>query len=468
MLDGEAWKAELDCSLTRVTPEARTPYAVVAEFSPGAPPSSTSRWRLKISTWLSVAGRITDRPDAVRIDGSFESVHVRSVPKQRKPYPPLAEAIAHQHVLELRDVTGSMVGFRFPDPLDGIEMTGFHLHFATDDRAWGGHVLSYRVARATVLIDEATDLHVELPPAVIAPIHGTRLDQHEITRLEIGFLSTIPGVSDPVVVILAAGEGTRMRSETPKLLHPICGRPMIGWAVAAAADAGAGKVVVVEGPRRELEPALDGRVEFAVQERPLGTADAVKAAASQIDPDRTVIVLYGDVPLITAETLRALADAHARSGAAATITSIVLDDPSGYGRVVRAPDGTVERVVETKTARRRHRARAPHPRDQCWDLRVRRGRAAAGARRGRNRQRPGRVLPPGRAARAALARADDRRVRDDGRDRDAGRQRSRRACARDAAGPGADPPPAHARRASRSSTPPQPSSTSASRSAATR
>ena len=107
---------------------------------------------------------------------------------------------------------------------------------------------------------------------------------------------------------------------------------------------------MVEGPDRQLEPALDGRVEFAVQERPLGTADAVKAAASQIDPDRTVIVLYGDVPLITAETLRALADAHARSGAAATITSIVLEDPSGYGRVVRAPDGTVERIVETKAA----------------------------------------------------------------------------------------------------------------------
>jgi len=139
-----------------------------------------------------------------------------------------------------------------------------------------------------------------------------------------------------------------MRSETPKLLHPICGRPMIGWAVAAAGEAGAGKVVVVEGPGRELEPVLDGRVEFAIQERPLGTGDAVKAAASQIEPDQTVIVLYGDVPLITAETIRGLADAHARSGAAATITTAVLDDPSGYGRVVRAPDGTVDRIVETK------------------------------------------------------------------------------------------------------------------------
>lgn len=185
VLDGEAWKAELDGSLTRVPLEARTPYAVVAQFDPGAPLEIAEPLEgEEMDPWLRVEGRITDRPDAVRIDGSFESVHVRSVPKQRKPYPPLAEAIAHQHVLELRDVTGSMVGFRFPDPLDGIEMTGFHLHFATDDRAWGGHVLSYRVARATVLIDEATDLHVELPPAVIAPIHGTRLDQHEITRLE--------------------------------------------------------------------------------------------------------------------------------------------------------------------------------------------------------------------------------------------------------------------------------------------
>ena len=185
VLDGEVWKAELDCGLTKVAPEARTPYAVVAEFSPGPPTELTGPIAAEgLEEWLTRAGRVTDRPDAVRIDGSFESVHVRSVPKQRKPYPPLAEAIAHQHVLELQDVAGSMVGFRFPDALDGIEMTGFHLHFATDDRAWGGHVLSYRAARATVLIDEASDLHVELPPAVTAPIHGATLDQHEITRLE--------------------------------------------------------------------------------------------------------------------------------------------------------------------------------------------------------------------------------------------------------------------------------------------
>jgi bifunctional UDP-N-acetylglucosamine pyrophosphorylase / glucosamine-1-phosphate N-acetyltransferase len=158
-----------------------------------------------------------------------------------------------------------------------------------------------------------------------------------------------PVVAAPVVVILAAGQGTRMRSDVPKLLHPLCGRPMIAWPIAAAREAGAAKVVVVDGPERPLEPSLDGEVVIAIQERALGTADAARAAAEQIDPEGMVVVLNGDVPLITAETIRALVDTHARSGAAATIATVVLDDASGYGRVVRGADGTVERVVETKS-----------------------------------------------------------------------------------------------------------------------
>jgi bifunctional UDP-N-acetylglucosamine pyrophosphorylase / glucosamine-1-phosphate N-acetyltransferase len=171
---------------------------------------------------------------------------------------------------------------------------------------------------------------------------------------------TILTVAAPVVVILAAGQGTRMRSAIPKLLHEVCGRPIIAWPVAAARAAGAGKVVVVEGPDRPLQHALegqaalggqltlDGEVKVAVQKEPRGTADAVKAAAGYIDSSDTVIVLNGDHPLITADTLTGLAEAHAHSGAAATLATAVLEDPSGYGRVVRAPDGTVERVVETK------------------------------------------------------------------------------------------------------------------------
>jgi bifunctional UDP-N-acetylglucosamine pyrophosphorylase/glucosamine-1-phosphate N-acetyltransferase len=158
-------------------------------------------------------------------------------------------------------------------------------------------------------------------------------------------------VAAPVVaVILAAGQGTRMRSRTPKLLHPLCGQPMIEWPVAAARDAGAGMIVVVDAPERPLAAVLGYRVVIAVQERPLGTADAARSASAHIDPASTVIVINGDVPLITSETLRGLAEAHARSGAAGTIATSVLEDARGYGRVVRAPDGTVERVVETKAA----------------------------------------------------------------------------------------------------------------------
>jgi acetolactate decarboxylase len=185
VLDGEAWKAELDCTLTRPPHTAKTPYAVVAQFTPGNTIEIDEPLGGEdLERWLQDRHRITDRPDAIRIDGRFQHVHIRSVPRQQRPYPPLADAIAHQHTAELSDVDGTMVGFRFPDPLDGIEMAGFHLHFATDDRARGGHVLSYALHRGAIGIDEASDLHVELPPRVAAPAHGTHLDEQEISRLE--------------------------------------------------------------------------------------------------------------------------------------------------------------------------------------------------------------------------------------------------------------------------------------------
>jgi bifunctional UDP-N-acetylglucosamine pyrophosphorylase/glucosamine-1-phosphate N-acetyltransferase len=141
-----------------------------------------------------------------------------------------------------------------------------------------------------------------------------------------------------------------MRSAVQKLLHPLCGRPIIAWPIAAARAAGAAKIVVVDSPERRLEPTLEDDIVLAVQERPLGTADAVKAAISEIAPGDTVVVLNGDVPLLTARTLTELVEDHERTGAVGTIATMVLEDPAGYGRVVRAPDGTVERVVETKAA----------------------------------------------------------------------------------------------------------------------
>ncbi len=161
-------------------------------------------------------------------------------------------------------------------------------------------------------------------------------------------------VTAPVVVILAAGQGTRMRSATPKLLHPLCGRPVIAWAIAAARAAGARKTVVVGGPDGALAPAVEaaangaGDVVLAVQQEPRGTADAVMSAAEHVERDAPVIVVCGDVPLMTGEALRALAQTHADRGASATMLTMILDDPTGYGRVVRGLDGAVERVVETK------------------------------------------------------------------------------------------------------------------------
>jgi bifunctional UDP-N-acetylglucosamine pyrophosphorylase/glucosamine-1-phosphate N-acetyltransferase len=153
----------------------------------------------------------------------------------------------------------------------------------------------------------------------------------------------------PTMVILAGGSGTRMRSATPKLAHDLCGRPLLAWPVEAARQAGAGAIVVVVPPGDALLGLLaDEDVEFAVQEHPRGTADALAAAAERIDRDRSVIVLAGDVPLVEAGLLRVLTAVHEGSDAAATIVTTRLADPRGYGRVVRGAGGEVERVVETK------------------------------------------------------------------------------------------------------------------------
>ncbi len=149
-------------------------------------------------------------------------------------------------------------------------------------------------------------------------------------------------------VILAAGQGTRMRSELPKVLHELCGRPLVGWPIAAAREAGADRVVVVDGPARALQGPLGGDVRTAVQPVANGTGGALQAAAGEIPADGTVLVLAGDAPLVDGASLRALLEAHGRSGAAATLLTAEHPDPTGYGRIVRDADGLVERIVETK------------------------------------------------------------------------------------------------------------------------
>lgn len=152
----------------------------------------------------------------------------------------------------------------------------------------------------------------------------------------------------PTVLILAAGQGTRMRSSTPKVLHELCGIPMVLWPVRAALAAGAGRVVVVDSPACALRDVLPAGVQLAVQAVSDGTGGAVRAAAEHIAPDAPVVVLSGDVPLVSSEAIGQLVEAHISSGASATMATAVLEDPSSYGRVVRDAHGLVARVVETK------------------------------------------------------------------------------------------------------------------------
>jgi bifunctional UDP-N-acetylglucosamine pyrophosphorylase/glucosamine-1-phosphate N-acetyltransferase len=156
-------------------------------------------------------------------------------------------------------------------------------------------------------------------------------------------------VASPTVLILAAGQGTRMRSQVPKVLHEICGRAMVCWPVQAALEAGAGKVVVVQSPAMALGEVLGDEVTLAVQPQSNGTGGAVIAASEHIDRGAPVVILSGDVPLVSTEAILDLLAAHQATGAGATIASMVLDDPSGYGRVVRDEHGAFERVVETKS-----------------------------------------------------------------------------------------------------------------------
>jgi bifunctional UDP-N-acetylglucosamine pyrophosphorylase / glucosamine-1-phosphate N-acetyltransferase len=154
----------------------------------------------------------------------------------------------------------------------------------------------------------------------------------------------------PTVVILAAGEGTRMRSALPKVLHPICGRPMILWPLLAARAAGAERVIVVDNPKRMLREHLPDDVEVAIQQQPRGTGDAVAAAAPLLDPDAPVLVVNGDMALLTGEAVAAQVAEHEATGAALTLGSVELSDPTGLGRVIRGADGAVERIAESKAA----------------------------------------------------------------------------------------------------------------------
>jgi bifunctional UDP-N-acetylglucosamine pyrophosphorylase/glucosamine-1-phosphate N-acetyltransferase len=149
-------------------------------------------------------------------------------------------------------------------------------------------------------------------------------------------------------VVMAAGVGTRMKSATPKHLHPLLGRRMVDWVVGAAREAGVERLVVVASPQtRDL---LED-VEVVVQEEPRGTGDAVRCARAALeDFDGDVLVLNGDVPALRPETIQALVETHRAAGVAATVLSFEPAEAGAYGRVVRDGDGRLARIVEAADA----------------------------------------------------------------------------------------------------------------------
>ncbi len=186
-VDGRFYRADVDGAVNEIDPRERTPFAVVVPFAAARDEALSSPLDAGDLTAFFDAGRpAVEGASAIRIDGRFASVRARSVPRQAPPYRPLSEVVADQHVFEFEDVEGTIVGFRFPDHSDGIEVDGYHLHFITADRSRGGHVLDFTCEEGRLAIDPATDLHVELPPGV--DLEGHHVDDErrraDLRRIE--------------------------------------------------------------------------------------------------------------------------------------------------------------------------------------------------------------------------------------------------------------------------------------------
>jgi acetolactate decarboxylase len=167
-LDGSFYRADVDGAVSEVDGGERTPFAVVTRFEPTVDvevegPLEHAELLVRLDELIPADAATC----AIRLDGTFDLVRARSVPRQSPPYRPLTEVVLEQHVFELTEVAGTMLGFRFPDYAEGIEVSGYHLHFLSEDRERGGHVLASRTGRAMrVRLDPSNDLHVELPPGI--------------------------------------------------------------------------------------------------------------------------------------------------------------------------------------------------------------------------------------------------------------------------------------------------------------
>jgi acetolactate decarboxylase len=181
-VDGVVYRAAEDGSVAPADPDRRCPFAVMTRFVPRL---ERAIGALDFDGLLAVLDRDVPRTgicSAVRLDGRFDSVRLRSVPAQRPPWRTLDEVLGEQRVFEARDVEGTVVGFRFLPSAAGLDFPGFHLHFIRADRRFGGHLLGCRTRAVRARLDFDADLDLELPPGVQLPAGDGELDG--LARLE--------------------------------------------------------------------------------------------------------------------------------------------------------------------------------------------------------------------------------------------------------------------------------------------
>ena len=164
VLDGECWVVDGEGDVHSVPPETSTPFAVLCRFAPHATRHTIGPLELaEIAAELDDLVPRAEPVVAVRVDGMFTDLRLRSVHAQTPPYPPLVEVTRDQTEWTIERATGTLVGFRFPDAAAGLDVPGCHLHFLSDDRTLGGHVLEATLVEGDLAVDGADELHVELP-----------------------------------------------------------------------------------------------------------------------------------------------------------------------------------------------------------------------------------------------------------------------------------------------------------------
>jgi acetolactate decarboxylase len=185
-VDGRCHDVRFDGRVLPVDPARRTPFAAVTFFTPGARTPALAATNLAhLTAQLDAAIAATNRPCAIRIDGSFRYVRTRSVPPQKPPYPPLAEVAKSQAVFEFRDVAGTLVGFRCPAWMKGVNVPGYHLHFLTADRTGGGHVLELAGEGLVAQLDACHTVTAVLPgSAAFGAVNLSQDRSRELERVE--------------------------------------------------------------------------------------------------------------------------------------------------------------------------------------------------------------------------------------------------------------------------------------------